>query len=197
MVLEPNVICTESYLLLSAFDNQEQAENMMSYVKTIFFRFLMSTILLTQNIAKDKFAFIPVQDWNKPWCDAELYKKYAFTKDEIAYVESLIKPMDNAALFDSSELIDPEFGDFNLTECGVSVGDKIVYTPTGTELIVAENNMVYCGEELYTLAQFTAEYMPRNKRSVSGVCQGPKYFTFNGISLYKLRESFLGGKKRD
>ena len=195
MVLEPNVICTESYLLLSVFDNQEQAENMMSYVKTIFFRFLMSTILLTQNIAKDKFAFIPVQDWSKPWSDAELYKKYAFTKDEIAYIESLIKPMDNAALFDSSELIDPEFGDFNLLECGVSVGDKIVYTPTGTELIVAENNMVYCGEELYTLAQFTAEYMPRNKRSVSGVCQGPKYFSFKGVSLYKMKESFLGGQK--
>ena len=93
MVLEPNVICTESYLLLSAFDNQEQAENMMSYVKTIFFRFLMSTILLTQNIAKDKFAFIPIQDWSKPWNDAELYKKYAFTEDEIAYIDVLNKKL--------------------------------------------------------------------------------------------------------
>ena len=195
MVLEPNVVCTESYLLLSAFDNREYADNMVSYVKTIFFRFLMSTILLTQNIAKDKFAFIPVQDWSKSWSDAELYKKYELTKDETTYIESLIKPMDNTALFDSSELIDPEFGEFDLLEFGVSDGDRIIYTPTGTELTVSENNMVYCGDELYTLAQFTAKYMPRNKRSISGFCQGPKYFTYNGVSLYKLKESFLGGNK--
>ena len=48
--------------------------------------------------------------------------------------------------------------------------------------------------ELYTLAEFTAKHMPRNKRSVSGLCQGPKYFSFNGISLYKLKESFLKKK---
>ena len=50
--------------------------------------------------------------------------------------------------------------------------------------------------EIYTLPVFTAKYMPRNKRSVSGVCQGPKYFTKGGVSLYKLKESFLGGKKK-
>ena len=44
-------------------------------------------------------------------------------------------------------------------------------------------------------SQFTAKYLPRNKRSVSGVCQGPRYFSYNGVSLYKLRESFLGGNK--
>jgi hypothetical protein len=71
----------------------------------------------------------------------------------------------------------------------------IVYTPTGTELIVAEDNKVICDDEAYTLPEFTAKFMPRNKRSVSGVCQGPRYFTFNGTSLYKMKESFLGGKK--
>ena len=53
---------------------------------------------------------------------------------------------------------------------------------------------LYEGEK-YTLAQFTAKYLPRNKRSVSGVCQGPRHFSYNGVSLYKLKESFLGGKK--
>ena len=65
---------------------------------------------------------------------------------------------------------------------------------TGTELTVAEDNKVECNGELYTLAEFTAKHMPRNKRSVSGLCQGPKYFSFNGISLYKLKESFLKKK---
>ena len=67
---------------------------MVSYTKTMFFRFLMSTILLTQNIAKDKFQFIPLQDFSHPWTDEMLYKKYGLTEDEIAFIESMIRPMD-------------------------------------------------------------------------------------------------------
>ena len=104
--------------------------------------------------------------------------------------------MDSEALFDSDELLDPNFGEFNLEECGVNVGDRILYTPANQEAIVVENNMVEVDGEKYTLAQFTAKYMPRNKRSISGVCQGPSYFSYNGVSLYKMRESFLGGQKK-
>ena len=195
LVLDPGVVCTESYLLLSAFDTQAEADNMVSYVKTRFFRFLMSTILLTQNIAKDKFVFVPLQDFSKPWTDAELYQKYHLTQDEINYIESIIKPMADDALFDADEYVDPAFADFDLVECGVEPGDRIVYTPTGAVLTVKGDHEVEYEGETYTLAQFTAKFMPRNKRSVSGVCQGPKYFTKGGTSLYKMRESFLGGKK--
>lgn len=103
--------------------------------------------------------------------------------------------MEGEALFAGEDLIDPEFGNFDLLEYGVKVGDVIVYTPTEMELTVAGNNEVEYGGEKYTLAQFTAKYLPRNKRSVSGVCQGPRHFSYNGVSLYKLKESFLGGKK--
>lgn len=93
-ILEPNQICTETYLLLRTFDNEHEAKNMVSYVKTMFFRFLMSTILLTQNIAKDKFQFIPIQDFSHPWTDEMLYKKYNLTEEEIAFIESMIRPME-------------------------------------------------------------------------------------------------------
>ena len=93
-LLRPNQICTETYLLLSTFDNEKEAQNMVSYTKTMFFRFLMSTILLTQNIAKDKFQFIPLQDFSHPWTDEMLYKKYGLTEDEIAFIESMIRPME-------------------------------------------------------------------------------------------------------
>ena len=107
----------------------------------------------------------------------------------------MIKPMESGALFDGDDLIDPEFGNFNLLEHGVKVGDVIVYTPTGAELTVCEDNKVEYAGEQYTLAQFSAKHMPRNKRSISGVCQGPKYFTFNGITLYQLKQSFLGANQ--
>ena len=80
--------------MLSTFDTESEANNLKGYVKTRFFRFLMSTILLTQNIAKDKFQFIPNQDFSKSWNDEELYAKYGLTDDEIAFIESMIRPME-------------------------------------------------------------------------------------------------------
>ena len=40
------------------------------------------------------YSFVPMQDFSKPCTDAELYKKYKLTKDEIAFIESMIKPME-------------------------------------------------------------------------------------------------------
>jgi site-specific DNA-methyltransferase (adenine-specific) len=34
------------------------------------------------------------QSWDRRWNDAELYKKYKLTKDEIAFIEKMIRPMD-------------------------------------------------------------------------------------------------------
>ena len=102
-VLPPDTICSETYLLMSVFENEDYANNMVTYMKTKFFRFLLSSILLTQNIAKDKFQFVPLQeftensdiDWRKSVeeVDKQLYAKYALTDDEIAFIEKMIKPM--------------------------------------------------------------------------------------------------------
>lgn len=194
-VLSPDEVTTATYIILGGFDTKEEAENYATYIRTKFVRFLVFQTLSSMHITQSNFQFVPVQDWSKSWSDSDLYKKYNLTKEEVGYIESLIKPMQSDLLFDEEVTVDPQLGEFNLLEHGVKVGDTIIYTPTGTEVIVAENNMLDVGGELYTLAQFTAKYMPRNKRSISGVCQGPKYFSFNGISLYKLKESFLGGQQ--
>ncbi|OUQ49732.1 type II restriction endonuclease [Alistipes sp. An116] len=59
--------------------------------------------MLTQNIAKDKFAYIPILDftsnndinWSKsiPEIDQQLYLKYHLTDKEIAFIEKMIKAM--------------------------------------------------------------------------------------------------------
>ena len=54
----------------------------------------MNTIHLTQTIAKDKLQFIPVQDFSQSWTDEELYKKYGLKEDDIAFIESMIRPME-------------------------------------------------------------------------------------------------------
>ena len=93
-LLGENSICSESYLLIGHSRNKEEAENLVTYMKTKFFRFLLSTVLLTQNIAKDKFLFVPQQNFSHPWTDEMLYKKYGLTDDEIAFIESMIRPME-------------------------------------------------------------------------------------------------------
>ena len=195
IVLEPKAICTDSYIIIGKFDKQLEADNLRTYLKGKFARFLLLLSVSSINLSKEKFQFVPVQDWSKSWTDAELYQKYHLTHDEIDYIESMIKPMGDDALFDADDYIDPQFANFSLSECGVKPGDRIVYTPTGAVLTVQGDNEVEYEGETYTLAQFTAKFMPRNKRSVSGVCQGPKYFTKGGTSLYQMKETFLGGKK--
>ena len=102
-VLEPGTICTESYLLLDIFDSEAEARNLHKYIRTQFVRFLIGSILLTQNIVRDKFRFVPLQDftensdidWSKSVAeiDRQLYAKYGLTEEEISFIESMIKPM--------------------------------------------------------------------------------------------------------
>ena len=191
---EPNSVCSDTYLCIGYNPKQplskDECFNIITYIKTRFFRFMVSIKKKTQNSTRDSYQFVPMQLFNRAWTDKMLYDKYNLSNDEIAYIESMIKPMGDDILFETDSLIDPEFANFDLAEYGMKPGDRIVYTPTDTEVVVAEGNKVSVDGETYTLAEFTAKYMPRNKRSVSGVCQGPKYFSFNGMTLYKYKETF-------
>ncbi len=89
-----NTVCTETYLIVDFVKNQEEAKNLVSYMQTKFFRFMMSLIKNTQNISKGVFAFVPVQDLSVSWDDNKLYKKYNLSEDEINFIETMIKPID-------------------------------------------------------------------------------------------------------
>ena len=93
-ILEPDAICTETYMLLSTHDNQQECINMLQYLKTRFVRALIAMATSTQQMSKANFRFVPLQDFSRPWTDAGLYEKYGLTDDEIAFIESMIKPME-------------------------------------------------------------------------------------------------------
>lgn len=67
---------------------------MRSYLATKFARFMLLMAVSSINLSKDKFRFVPLQDFSRPWTDSDLYAKYNLTDDEIAYIEQLIKPME-------------------------------------------------------------------------------------------------------
>lgn len=86
--------CTETYLVCGPFGSKKESENFVKYVKTKFFRALVFARKITQDNTKDRFNFTPLQDFSQEWTDERLYKKYSLTKDEIAFIESMIRPME-------------------------------------------------------------------------------------------------------
>ena len=91
---EPNTCCTETYIVIGPYDTKEQAENVLSYIKTKFFRFLVLLKKNTQHASRAVYSFVPLQDFSKPWTDEELYAKYGLSENEIAFIESMIRPME-------------------------------------------------------------------------------------------------------
>ncbi|TDT71959.1 superfamily II DNA or RNA helicase [Hypnocyclicus thermotrophus] len=95
-------VCSQSYLY-ACFDSETEAKNMIKYIKTRFFRVLVSAMKITQSAPSRVYRFVPLQDftsksdidWSKPIADIDrqLYKKYKLTDKEIAFIESMIRPM--------------------------------------------------------------------------------------------------------
>ena len=90
-----DTVCTETYVVVGTYDDYATAENVVTYMCTKFFRFLVMLKKNTQSATRQVYDFVPMQDFSKPWTDEELYKKYGLTSDEIAFIDSMIKPMDD------------------------------------------------------------------------------------------------------
>lgn len=91
---EQNSICTETYIMNGPYSSKAEAENVISYIKTKFFHFLIGLKKITQHTTNKVYGFVPMQDFSKPWTDEELYAKYGLTDEEINFIESMIKPME-------------------------------------------------------------------------------------------------------
>jgi hypothetical protein len=102
---EPGTICTESYIVIGADLNlnKTSAKRLCKYFSTRFLRFMHSLAKASQDATSKTYKFVPLQDfsptsdldWSKtiPEIDQQLYIKYKLNEDEIAFIESMIKPM--------------------------------------------------------------------------------------------------------
>ena len=96
-------VCTETFLAIGPFENEEICANVIKYFTSKFFRFLVG-IRKTKNMTRDTYKFVPLQDfteksdidWSKPIpeIDKQLYTKYGLTQEEVGFIESMIKPME-------------------------------------------------------------------------------------------------------
>lgn len=93
IIAAPPSACTETYLVVGAYNSQNEAVNLASYLRTRFPRLLVGLRKNTQHITKDRFAFVPVLSMTQTWTDEKLYEHFGLTKDEIAFIESMVRPM--------------------------------------------------------------------------------------------------------
>lgn len=90
----PGSCCTETYMVMDVFDSEIEAKNLISYITTRFFRFLVMLRKPSQHATSKVYSLVPIQDFSESWTDEKLYAKYGITEDEIMFIESMIRPMD-------------------------------------------------------------------------------------------------------
>lgn len=93
-ILPPKTICTETYLVIGSFDSKEEADNLVKYMKTKFFRYLMSVFMVSHHITKDAYRLVPQQDFSKVWDDEALFNKYDISKEERLFIDTNIREME-------------------------------------------------------------------------------------------------------
>ncbi len=97
-------VCTDSLIPIGAFDTKKEAINLQKYIKTKFLRYMVGILKVSQNVSQNVYQFVPLQDftddsdidWSKSVAeiDQQLYEKYNLDDSEIAFIESMIKPME-------------------------------------------------------------------------------------------------------
>lgn len=92
--MNPGEVCAETYQCIGKFSSKEEADNLRTYLSTIFVRFLMFQAISGIMVNRDSFIFVPIQDFTQPWTDEMLYKKYGLTEQEISFIEGMIRPME-------------------------------------------------------------------------------------------------------
>ena len=94
ILADKNEACTETFLNIGPFDSKDEQTNCYSYMNTKFFKTLLYFGKGTMQVTKAVFSLVPLQDFSHPWTDGMLYKKYGLDDNEIAFIESMIRPME-------------------------------------------------------------------------------------------------------
>lgn len=106
---EPGSISSWTYMYIGPFNSKKEAESVLSYLTCRLTRFLILLHKPSQDTTRKVYTFVPTQDWTRQWTDADLYKKYGLSEEEIAFIEKIVRPMDLASnLFEEISVDDTD-----------------------------------------------------------------------------------------
>lgn len=91
-IAKPGECCTESWLVACSFSTKEEVLFFKSYLFTKIVRFLLLQTVVSQDIPRDKFLFIPyLEQYTENFTDEILRKRWSITDEEWDFIDSKIK----------------------------------------------------------------------------------------------------------
>lgn len=91
-IAKPGECCTETYLVAYASKSKEEVESFKSYLFTKIARFLLLQAVVSQDITREKFMFVPhLNKYDKIYDDDILRKKWDITDEEWEFIDSKIR----------------------------------------------------------------------------------------------------------
>ena len=90
-LLQPNEVCTDSYLVLGPFSTKEEADNCLTFLKTKLVRFLLLMSVSSIHITRDTYNFVPLVPFDHPWDDNQLISLFSLNEEEITFINNLIR----------------------------------------------------------------------------------------------------------
>jgi hypothetical protein len=125
----------------------------------------------------------------------ELLKDCAMTLDdavidEVYLGESRFKHKNECDKVDNDKKkIRPRF---KFSMVGIPIGASLIFTPTGLEVKVADDDHIEFEGRIFKLSPFVGTFMPEDRRNTSGAYQGAKFFTYKGEVLDDIRSRIEG-----
>ena len=94
-IAKPGEICTESWLVACNFSTEEEVLSFKSYLFTKIVRFLLLQTVVSQDITRDRFVFIPyLEKYDQEFNDDILRERWDITDEEWDFIDSKIKSVE-------------------------------------------------------------------------------------------------------
>ncbi len=91
-IAKPGECCTETYLVAFSADSEEEVKSFKSYLFTKIVRFLLLQRVVSQDVTRKCFAFIPdLEKYEGTYTDKQLCKLWDITDGEWNYIDSRVR----------------------------------------------------------------------------------------------------------
>ena len=95
-IAKPGECCTESFIVVGDFDTEEEVLSYRSYIFTKVVRFLLLQTVVSQDVTKKNYCFVPdLGKYEGVYTDKLLCEKWGITEDEWAYIDSRITAVED------------------------------------------------------------------------------------------------------
>lgn len=94
-IVPPGTCCTESFLVLFSSDDKAEVESFKTYLYTKTVRFLLLQCVVSQDVTREKYRFVPdLGKYKGEYTDEKLCKMWGISDDEWEFIDSKISAIE-------------------------------------------------------------------------------------------------------